>query len=124
MIIGSTNTVKTIKEAFKLMKKEIPVITVKEPNENLPEGTISFQDLSEDSNVDFDVLKGIHRKPEDISLLPYSSGTTGFPKGVELTNRNIVVNCLQQDVEGVKQYHDTTGKKKLLKKDTIRVKSC
>ncbi|XP_026322809.1 4-coumarate--CoA ligase 1-like, partial [Hyposmocoma kahamanoa] len=108
MIIGSTETVKVIKEAFKLMKKEIPVITVKEPNENLPEGTISFQELSEDNNVDLDALKGVSRTSEDIGILPYSSGTTGFPKGVELTNRNIVANCVQQDVEGVKQYHDTT----------------
>lgn len=86
------------------------MITAKEPSESLPERTISFQELSEDNTVDLDVLKGVSRKSEDIGILPYSSGTTGFPKGVELTNRNIVVNCIQQDVEGVKQYNDTTGK--------------
>ena len=32
---------------------------------------------------------------EDIALLPYSSGTTGMPKGVMLTHYNIVSNLLQ-----------------------------
>jgi acyl-CoA synthetase (AMP-forming)/AMP-acid ligase II len=32
---------------------------------------------------------------EDIAVLPYSSGTTGLPKGVMLTHRNLVANILQ-----------------------------
>ncbi len=35
---------------------------------------------------------------EDIVLLPYSSGTTGLPKGVMLTHRNLVGNLLQSEV--------------------------
>src|SRR5207245_6867760 len=31
----------------------------------------------------------------DLAVLPYSSGTTGFPKGVVLTHRNLVANVLQ-----------------------------
>lgn len=31
----------------------------------------------------------------DIAVLPYSSGTTGMPKGVMLTHRNLVANVLQ-----------------------------
>ena len=31
-------------------------------------------------------------KPEDLAFLVYSSGTTGHPKGVMLTHRNIVAN--------------------------------
>lgn len=33
----------------------------------------------------------------DVALITYSSGTTGKPKGVLLTHRNIVGNCLQVD---------------------------
>lgn len=32
--------------------------------------------------------------PESIAVMPYSSGTTGFPKGVMLSHRNIVAQCL------------------------------
>lgn len=38
-------------------------------------------------------------KPRDaVAVLPYSSGTTGLPKGVMLTHHNLVANCSQ--VEG------------------------
>jgi acyl-CoA synthetase (AMP-forming)/AMP-acid ligase II len=37
--------------------------------------------------------------PSDLAALPYSSGTTGFPKGVMLTHRNLTANIVQ--VEGV-----------------------
>ncbi len=32
---------------------------------------------------------------EDLAVLPYSSGTTGLPKGVMLTHRNLVANLVQ-----------------------------
>ncbi|NUM44418.1 MAG: 4-coumarate--CoA ligase family protein [Anaerolineales bacterium] len=37
---------------------------------------------------------GIH-SAEDLVVLPYSSGTTGLPKGVMLTHRNLIANILQ-----------------------------
>ena len=33
--------------------------------------------------------------PDDIAMLQYTGGTTGFPKGAMLTHRNIIANCLQ-----------------------------
>ncbi len=34
-------------------------------------------------------------KPDDLATLPYTSGTTGFPKGVMLSSKNIMTNVLQ-----------------------------
>ena len=34
-------------------------------------------------------------EPDDAVFLPYSSGTTGVPKGVMLTHRNWVTNIIQ-----------------------------
>jgi acyl-CoA synthetase (AMP-forming)/AMP-acid ligase II len=39
---------------------------------------------------------------EDVVVLPYSSGTTGFPKGVMLTHRNLVANLCQ--INGAKDF--------------------
>jgi len=47
--------------------------------------------------------------PEDLAILPYSSGTTGLPKGVKLSHRNLVVN-LQQVVNcDMKLYDSASG---------------
>lgn len=74
----------------------------------LPEGTSSFEELCEDQHVDLSVLKDVKTDVNDVCYLPYSSGTTGLPKGVQLTNRNIIANCLQQSFE-LRQYEYTTG---------------
>jgi acyl-CoA synthetase (AMP-forming)/AMP-acid ligase II len=39
-------------------------------------------------------------EPHELVALPYSSGTTGLPKGVMLTHANIVANILQVDAAG------------------------
>lgn len=45
-----------------------------------------------------DPIDQIQVVPADhVVVLPYSSGTTGLPKGVELTHRNLVANLAQTD---------------------------
>ena len=43
------------------------------------------------------VAPAVSIDPHDLVVLPYSSGTTGMPKGVMLTHRNLIANILQID---------------------------
>ena len=90
------NVFKAVKTLETERKTKVPIIIsqglVDMPN---PEGTIKFQDMTSD-NIDSSALvKNKHFNLEDIVVLPYSSGTTGLPKGVQLSHRNLITNCLQ-----------------------------
>ncbi|XP_052749582.1 uncharacterized protein LOC113510928 [Galleria mellonella] len=97
-----------VKEAFKLAKIDIPIIVIKTNGDPAPEGTVLFNELSEDVHVDTSCLKKVRRSNNDVCFLPYSSGTTGLPKGVELSHRNIVANCIQISEPAIKQHNETT----------------
>ncbi|CAH2041097.1 unnamed protein product, partial [Iphiclides podalirius] len=107
LIIAATEIVPTVKQALELCKMKIPIIVINLESP-LPKGTISFKEIIEDDHVDISILREVKRTADDVAFLPYSSGTTGLPKGVELTNYNIIANAEQQNTE-IKQYMDTTG---------------
>jgi long-chain acyl-CoA synthetase len=55
----------------------------------LPSNVVRYQDVISGQPTDPPPVKV---DPDQIAVLPYSSGTTGFPKGVMLTHRNLVSN--------------------------------
>ncbi|KAJ0175978.1 hypothetical protein K1T71_008152 [Dendrolimus kikuchii] len=109
ILVGIPETISVLREALNLSITSLPIIVVNCAENTELSGCISFKELAFDDTIDKSILKEVKRNKDDIAFLPYSSGTTGLPKGVELTNKNIVVNCIQQDVETVKHYDDTTN---------------
>lgn len=85
----------TVKEACKLAKKEMVIATIRNPADPLPEGAIDFFKLISPEGADFSAIPQNDVGIEDLAFLPFSSGTTGLPKGVMLSHRNITVNCEQ-----------------------------
>ena len=57
-------------------------------------GCRPIRDMMEDDGTAYPTSLTINDK-EDILQLPYSSGTTGLPKGVMLTHFNLVANVQQ-----------------------------
>ncbi|XP_046968006.1 4-coumarate--CoA ligase 3-like [Vanessa cardui] len=85
-IVSSKVSYPNIVLALKEMKLDIPIILI---DNDVPENTIKFAEFAEDMNVDTDCLKKVKRTAKDIAILPFSSGTTGFPKAVELSHESI-----------------------------------
>ena len=55
-------------------------------------GEPTFEDIIRETSPD---PPQVNLDPEDIAMLQYTGGTTGFPKGAMLTHRNIVANVFQ-----------------------------
>ncbi len=68
------------------------------------EGVEALADWVAALPVDADRFVPVERAPDDAAALLYSSGTTGFPKGVTLTQHNIATNvATAADASGYRQ---------------------
>ncbi|KAK4605043.1 hypothetical protein RGQ29_013213 [Quercus rubra] len=62
-------------------------------DESPVEGYLHFAELTQ---ADENEIPAVKINPDDVVALPYSSGTTGLPKGVMLTHRGLVTSVAQQ----------------------------
>lgn len=109
IIVTLPSLLEKIKSANKITeektKKEFPVtiITLSENSES----TSIFGDMISDKHDGCDLNVDVH--DDDVAFLLYSSGTTGFPKGVQLTHRNLIYNLLQLNHENIRTVEETSG---------------
>ncbi|XP_055842281.1 probable 4-coumarate--CoA ligase 1 [Episyrphus balteatus] len=95
-VIGTVKYYNVLKNACSIAKKNLPIIVIPtKNNESIPAGAINFFEIINTANVDYSLLKDAGISPKDVVLLPFSSGTTGLPKGVQLSHENITINCEQ-----------------------------
>ncbi|KFK39428.1 hypothetical protein AALP_AA3G243700 [Arabis alpina] len=60
---------------------------------SLPDGCVRFKELNEADETE---LPKPEISPEDTVAMPYSSGTTGLPKGVMITHKGLVTSIAQK----------------------------
>ncbi|CAJ2661487.1 unnamed protein product [Trifolium pratense] len=86
-------------------KKKLVLIDSLPPSTS--SSTVHFSTLIDDA-ADHQELQDVKIEPDDVVALPYSSGTTGLPKGVMLTHKGLVSSIAQQvDGENPNLYYSS-----------------
>eukprot|EP00980_Cylindrotheca_fusiformis_P021943 scaffold8798_cov117-Cylindrotheca_fusiformis.AAC.2 len=96
ILIAHVRNLETALAAAKDSKYVKHVFVMTEHDEAPPEGVLTLESIKK-HDKGFDKTIRDHHPSTDLHpfLLPYSSGTTGMPKGVCLTHSNIVANLQQ-----------------------------
>ncbi|KAK7253131.1 hypothetical protein RIF29_37584 [Crotalaria pallida] len=88
LIVTQSMYVEKLREHAKI-GEDFKVITVDDP----PENCLHFSVVSEGNENE---VPGVEIHPDDTVALPFSSGTTGLPKGVILTHKSLTTSVAQQ----------------------------
>lgn len=85
--------------------QDLTVITTEDPP---PENCLPFSMLTDETNPQPEESESVHVGGDDAAALPFSSGTTGLPKGVVLTHKSLITSVAQQvDGENPNIYLDS-----------------
>ncbi|MBI2879130.1 MAG: long-chain fatty acid--CoA ligase [Candidatus Rokubacteria bacterium] len=89
LVVTSASAVGAAQAAARL---GLPVVVAGDP-ETVPGGAVGFRELLREPGHG---LRPVPIDPgDDLAVILYTGGTTGFPKGAMLTHRNLVANTIQ-----------------------------
>ncbi|XP_017890362.1 4-coumarate--CoA ligase 1 [Ceratina calcarata] len=87
----------------------VPFVVIEDGTGPIPEATIPFKDLIA-RGKSLPPVTSYQTTSQDLAILPYSSGTTGLPKGVMLTHKNLVANMeMSEKTAGEKMWQSATS---------------
>ncbi|XP_071441062.1 uncharacterized protein pdgy [Hetaerina americana] len=93
-ITTDAHNYKIVLEALKKLGSSTERIPIIVTGSKIPDGTISFEEMVDTGKTD-DIRTPSDFDMEETVVLPYSSGTTGLPKGAMLSHKNLVANTMQ-----------------------------
>uniref|UniRef100_A0A0P4W564 Luciferin 4-monooxygenase n=2 Tax=Scylla olivacea TaxID=85551 RepID=A0A0P4W564_SCYOL len=108
VVVAHKGVLSAVMEACKQCPKVRHVIVIYPTPDDEKAGLLSFHKLLKDDGKAFPHSVKINPK-EDVVVLPYSSGTTGLPKGVMLTHYNLVANLNQLQHKDISTLRDNRG---------------
>ncbi|KAG2328541.1 hypothetical protein Bca52824_011269 [Brassica carinata] len=88
LIVTESRYVDKIKD---LQNDGVVIVCTDEEPSPIPEGCLRFAELTQSTEIET-----VEISSDDVVALPYSSGTTGLPKGVMLTHKGLVTSVAQQ----------------------------
>jgi len=89
MLITHTKLWPVVEAALRGLASTLTIILLGDDAPDSATNIISYSDVVEGQSSEAPTA---HVDPDQLAALPYSSGTTGLPKGVMLTHRNLAIN--------------------------------
>jgi long-chain acyl-CoA synthetase len=95
VVVAEPNKLPLLQEAFKATGATTPVVVFDEPADVLAAANKDGMNVTPMSQVEAAGAGGVAAapSPDDLAYVMYTSGTTGDPKGVLLTHRNVIASA-------------------------------